>query len=135
MAIQGNYRIAEIQHYNGINAKRYNFALFDNDVQIGDYVLLANQNGMSVGQVMKITDKLHYYGAPVTSEVVCKVDMTKYFARRNSKSRIAELAAELDKAVANNNKIKLYKAAAENDDNVKALLKEYADLTGINLEY
>jgi len=134
MAIQGNYRIAEIQHYNGVNTKHYNFALFDKDVQVGDYVLLANSNGMSVGQVMKITDKIHYYGAPVTSEIVCKVDMTRYLNRQNSASRIKELAEELDKAVANRNKIQLYKAAAQNDPTVNALLNEYAELLGVNLE-
>ena len=57
MALTGNYKIARVQFAEGYNKdKIYNFALFDNDVVEGDWVLCDTQSGYNVAKVVGIED-------------------------------------------------------------------------------
>ena len=128
MPIGGKYRIARVMHVDGYNRnKEYDFALFDNDVVVGDFVLCDTQNGYNVAKVIRIDD-VNENSPTVTKEIVCKVDFSAFFHRKDVRVQKATLKKKLDKAVAERKEIAFYEAVAKGDEEISELLNQYKAL-------
>lgn len=128
-AVVGNYRIALVKFVQGINTtQKYAFALFNEDVSVGDYVLCDTSQGYNVAKVEEIQSQIDYSGVIVTKEIICKVDMKQYEQRKFNRQRKANLKKKMDKIVAANQNLVLYKAIAESNPEMKALLEELESL-------
>jgi multidrug resistance efflux pump len=62
-------------------------------------------------------------------EVICKIDMTAYEARKAKAAQIHELKKEMDAKVAQLQAVALYELMAEKDPSLKTLLAEFKALT------
>ena len=129
MKMTGNYRVAKVRLLGQDTTKRYAFALFDNNVNVGDTVLCDTQCGYNVAIVDEIISKDEYVGTDITREIVCKVDFTAYNKRVNDRKRVAELKKDMDKKVKELQGLELYKMMAEKSPELKAMLSEYEELT------
>lgn len=124
-AIIGNYKVALVKFVQGINiAKIYAFALFDEDISVGDYVLCDTSQGYNVAKVEEIQSQIDYSETIVTREIICKVDMKQHKQRKLNRQRKALLRKQMDKIVAANQNFVLYRAIAETNPEMKALLEE-----------
>lgn len=129
VALTGNFKIARVQFLYGYNKdKIYNFALFDNDIVEGDFVLCDTQNGYHVAKVVGIEVKSA--GVTVTKEIVCKVDFSKFEHRKEVRKQKVELKTKLDKAIRENQDLILYETVAKSNAQVAELLAQYKALLG-----
>ena len=129
VALTGNFKIARVQFLYGYNKdKIYNFALFDNDIVEGDFVLCDTQNGYHVAKVVGI--EIKSVGVTVTKEIVCKVDFSKFEHRKEVRKQKVELKTKLDKAIRENQDLILYETVAKSNAQVAELLAQYKALLG-----
>lgn len=128
MSLTGNFRVAKVQFLDGYNKdKIYAFALFDNDINEGEFVLCDTQTGYNVAKVVGI-ETIEEYGKNVTKEVVCKVDFSAYEHRKIVRKQRTELKTQLDKAIRENQDLVLYETVAKSNTQVAELLDKYKAL-------
>lgn len=67
--------------------REYLFACYD-DVELGDKVVVSTSFGLSIGTVKSFTTEVpNYLDEDKLREVVCKVDMTNFMARREARAK------------------------------------------------
>lgn len=138
--VQGNYRVAMVRHCEGNfgyqrNGKVYAFALFDDTIIVGDRVLCDSEGGYSVAEVINIHTKEEYsqaHSRVVTKEIICKTDFSAFDKRASDRKERASIKAEMDKLVAENQDLILYRTIAENNPAMATLLERYQELSGVN---
>ena len=127
----GNYRVAMVKFVQGTNTvKGYAFALFDNDIEVGDLVLCDTSNGYSVAKVEEIISKADYEGTTVTKEIICKVDFTEFNNRKENRAKATKLKAEMDKKIKEMQELTLFEMMAEKSPELKEMLEAYKGLVG-----
>lgn len=137
--VQGNYRVAMVRHCEGnanrqSNGKVYAFALFDDNVSVGDKVLCDSEGGYSVAEVINIHTKTEYsqaHSRVVTKEIICKVDFSEFDERVTKRREMAAIKAEMDKLVAENQDMILYQAIADKNPQMAVLLERYKTINNI----
>lgn len=136
--VQGNYKVAMVRHVqncaNHNTVKVYAFALFDNDVAVGDKVLCDSEGGYSVAEVIDIHTKEEYsqaHSRVVTKEIICRVDFSNFDKRVSDRKERAIIKAKMDKMVAENQDLILYRTIAENNPAMAELLERYKKLSGL----
>lgn len=128
MKLAGNYKIARVKFIEGYNKNKvYNFALFDNEITDGDFVLCDTQNGYNVAQVIGV-DEITNGSAEVAKEIICKVDFSAYEHRKEVRKQKKEIKAKLDKAIQENQDLVLYETVAKSNTQVAELLDKYKAL-------
>ena len=129
MGVKGNYRVAMVKFIQGTNMyKEYAFALFDDTVQVEDYVLCDTAQGQNVAKVVNILSQTDYNGCTVTKEVICKVDYSAFEERKEKRKQRENLEKQMDKMVVNNQKMILYQAIADKNPVMAELLEQYKAL-------
>lgn len=129
MTVTGNYRVAMVKFISGSNTtKEYAFALFDNEVDLNDFVLCDTAYGYQVAKVVCITHKDAYDGCSVTKEIICKVNFNDYNHRKEVRKQKESLKKQMDKMVKDNQELILYQAIAEKNPDMAALLETYKSL-------
>ena len=136
--VQGNYRVAMVRHVqncaNHNTVKVYAFAVFDDNIIIGDKVLCDSEGGYSVAEVIDIKSKMEYsqaHSRVVTKEIICKVDFSEFEERVAKRREMASIRAEMDKLVAENQDMILYQAIAEKNPQMAVLLERYNTINNI----
>ena len=125
----GNFNIAGVQFVEGYNTgKVYSFALFDDTIIEGDYVLCDTQNGFAVAKVVSIETQESYNGVAVTKEIICKLNFADFEKRKEIRKKATELKAKLDREVKKNQDITIYETVAKNNPAVAEMLKQYKEL-------
>lgn len=132
MAVKGNYNVAAVNFIQGTNTtKDYMFALFDNDISIGDNILVDTSYGYNVAVVNHIYTKdgceSNGYSLP-TKEVICKVDFTAFKDRINKREKAAQLKKDMDKKVKSLQEIAVFELLAEKSPELKEMLEQYKTL-------
>lgn len=122
-----NFRVAGCIYPDSVNS--YAFALYEDDIAVGDKVVVRNSGGVlqiveieSIGEMSKDRVKNG-------CEVICKIDMAAYEARKAKAAQIHELKKEMDAKVAQLQAVALYELMAEKDPSLKTLLAEFKALT------
>ena len=129
MAVKGNYNVAMVKFIQGYNtSKEYAFALFDNDTDVGDYILCDTSQGYNVGKVTKIIPQNEYSGCTVTKEIICKIDFTEFEKRKELRKQKEVLKKQMDKMVKDNQELFLYQALADKNPEMAAMLEAYKAL-------
>jgi len=124
--VSGNYRVAGVKFIIGTNTcPEYFFALFDDDVNVGDLVLCDSANNYVAARVSSITPKCEYQGVNVTKEIICKLDFSAFETRKNLRKQKAALKKQMDRMVADNQELILYQAVAEKNPAMAELLASY----------
>lgn len=122
-----NFRVAGCVYYNAV--KTYAFALYEDDVAVGDKVVVRNSDGalqiVEVESIGELPKDLVKNGC----EVICKIDLTNYMARKEKAAQIHELKKEMDAKVAQLQAVALYELMAEKDPALKTMLAEFKALT------
>ncbi len=114
-------------------SKQYFFRCYD-DVAIGDLVVVDASCGYSVATVEAFIDEIPedvavIYPTPDDlSEVVCKVDVAAYEARKDREKRKRELERQIEAQVEALQKEALYKMLAESSPEFRKLLVQYNSL-------
>lgn len=130
MAVQGNYKVAGVQFLNGYDtSKIYDFALFDENIEVNDCVLTDTQNGYQAAKVVNITDKND--AKSPTREIVCKLDFSAFNKRKETETRRKELKKRMDQEIKKVQEEILYETLAEKSPELAALLAEYQKLNTI----
>lgn len=132
MEVKGNYRVAMVKFVQGTNTvKGYAFALFDNDIVVGDHVLCDTSHGYGVAQVVEIIPYNEYSGFSVTREIICKVDFTEFNNRIELRKKKEALKKQMDKMVADNQDFILYQAIADRSPEMASMLAAYKALSNV----
>ena len=127
----GNYRVAMVKFVQGTNTvKGYAFALFDNNIEVGDLVLCDTSNGYGVAKVEEIISKTDYEGTTVTKEIICKVDFTDFNNRKENRAKAVKIKAEMDKKIKEMQELTLFEMMAEKSPELKEMLEAYKGLLG-----
>lgn len=129
--MDGNYKIATIDFLdNGRQCERP-FALYDEDIRIGDVcVVKAAHHGFTLGTVTSIAPK-EVAEEEVICEVVCKVNFLAYDQRQISRQRRATILKEMQDRAMVLQEMSIYKTLALTDPTMAALLKEYIEIGGV----
>ena len=83
-----NKRLVNVTFDNSKNGdKEYLFACYD-DVELGDKVVVSTAFGLGIGTVKSFTTEVpNYLDEDKLREVVCKIDLTNFMARREARAR------------------------------------------------
>lgn len=129
--MEGNYRVALIKFLEGTNTnKTYEYACYDSNLAVNDKVVVKTaHHGFGVGIISGFVDNV---GQDITREIVGFADFTAYEARIAARKRRDELRKEMAKKAAQMQEIALYKALAQEDPNMAAMVKEYTELLNGN---
>lgn len=131
--VQGNFKVAKVKFLYGTNTtKEYAFALFDDTVKVGDFVLTDTITGHNVAEVVGIVDKADYNGVTITKEVICKVDYSAYNKRIENRKAMEKIEKQLDEKLKSSNKLAKYMLLAQTDPSVMALVEQYQSLMNGN---
>lgn len=128
--ITGNYRIAMVKFVQGTNTvKGYAFALFDEYVDVDNYVLCDTANGYGVAKVVEIIAKDEYDG-DVTKEIICGLNFVDFEQRKKNREEAKKLKSEMDKKMKEMQELALYEMMAEKSPELKEMLEAYKGLVG-----
>lgn len=80
-------RLVNVKFDNSKNNREYIFACYD-DVEIGDKVVASTSFGLSIATITSFPDHCpEWLDENNLREIVCKVDLTNFMARREAKAR------------------------------------------------
>lgn len=123
-----NFTVVGVKYPSPLS-KEYAFASYENDLNIGDTVVVRNSDGnLALTKVASIglLDKDKVLNG---CEVVDKIDLTASEARYAKAKEIADLKKEMDEKVAALQATALYELMAEKDPALKAMLEQFKELT------
>lgn len=124
--MEGNYRIATIMFLDEEREKTYRYALYDEDIQIGDTcVVKSAHHGMGIAKITNIEPKTD---EKITREVVCRCDFGAYQDREERRQRREALKSKMAKRAAELQEIALYQMMASNDPTMGDMLREFEQL-------
>ena len=130
--ISGNYRIAVVNFVRGTNTeKEYAFACFDDELNVGDFVLCDTSHGYGVAKIVDFRLKDFWSSIPITKEIICKLDFSAFEKRKELRKQKDALKKQMDKMVADNQELILYQAIAEKNPEMAAMLAEYKSLANV----
>jgi len=138
MYIDGKYRIAVVNLVEDRYNTDYGFALYDENVKVGDCVITNPQNKLTLSLVKSIVTQ-EEYGKGVTKEVVGLIDMSGYKARVEDRERAVkiekekkELQRELDKKISKLKDLEFYermaKELSDKDPEIVAMVNKLKEL-------
>lgn len=131
MALKGYEEVAAVKFIEGINTtKVYHFALYNREVNVGDYALVKSNNGyggsnFGVVQVVGIDAAAEFAGTAPTAEIICKVNMDDYTKRVEIRKEREVLKKKMDKLVKDSQELVIYQTIAARNPEMAELLAAY----------
>lgn len=125
--LTGYNKVAVIE----ISGKEYFHALYDEDINVGDQVLVSGSMDKKFFEVKEIIlsgELKERYSKDITSEVISKVDTSAYDKRVKNRIKAAELRKEMDKKIAEMDELNKYTMYAERNPELAKMLAEYNTL-------
>lgn len=119
--LTGFKRIAVIEQGDYCR-KSYHYALYDDDIEIGDHVLVtgvASDKIYTIKDIIEVSNEESFNN--ITAEVMCKVDLTKYNNRKDKRKAATELRKQMDKK-------RKEIEAKKNDEYYASIDSEYAEM-------
>lgn len=124
------FRIAKVKFMDGGYDRTCNqtYALYDEDIAQGDVVVVkTGHHGLAVVTVEEILE--HGTTPKCEREIICKVDLDAYNARKERQAKLLALQAEMNKRVKELQTRQFMKCFQKKDTTMQALLKEFKQLT------
>lgn len=124
-----SYKVAAVKfvshdEYGRPNNKTYNYLTSGESLQVEDYVVVPTSNGFAVAQIVEFKEYSPYAKSPI----VDKVDMTRYNEETAKIKRTQELRAKLEAELAEEQRLAVYREAAQFSPRIKELLEELESL-------
>lgn len=125
MKLTGYNKVAVIE----MGSTNYHFALYDDDIQVGDRVLVTgNCNIQTIKEIITKDEAKERYSKDIAAEVMCKVDLSAYETRVENRKKAEKLRKEMDKKIAEMDEMNKYVLYAEKNDELAKMLEEYREL-------
>lgn len=130
-----NYILVTVRFLDGSNTNMtYSYACYDLNILEGDLVVVkTGHHGFALAKVAEVAPE---FAEPVKfgREVVARVDLSEYEARKAQAKRLAEVKASMDAKVKELQAFAVYELLAEKDPALKNLLAEFKQLSGMTEE-
>lgn len=110
--------------YGRPHNKTYDYLTSDESLQVEDLVVVRTSAGFSVAQIVEFKE----YSSYAKSLIVDKVDMTRYNEETAKIKRTQELRAKLEAELAEEQRLAVYREAAQFSPRIKELLEELESL-------
>ncbi len=131
-ALTGYKAVAVIVQGSGCCKRDYHFAIYEDgtDYKPGDMVKVSNGNGFDVIKEIITPEEAHErFKKNITAEIICKVDTTAYDERVRKRKEAADIKKEMDKVIKQMDEKMKYEIYAEENPDLKDMLKKYMELT------
>lgn len=131
----GKYKVCAIKFIEGSNTTtEYNYALYDSNINVGDYVVVKSANhGMGIATITNIiadenvTDAMRNY-CNGGREVVAKFDMSTYNERIEKRKMAKQLKADMSRKMKEMQELAMFELMAEKNPELKEMLETYKEL-------
>lgn len=110
--------------YGHSNNKTYDYLTSDESLQVGDLVVVRTSGGFAVAQIVEFKE----YSSYAKSLIVDKVDMTRYNEETAKIKRTQEIRAKLEAELAEEQRLSVYREAAQFNPRIQELLDELESL-------
>ena len=113
-----------------IGCTAYYYALYDDDINVGDNVLVSGtcKDIVTVDEIISFDEAKERMSKNIIAEITCKVDLSKYNERVKNRKKAEKLKQEMDKKIAEMDEINKYVMYAERNDELAKMLEEYKEL-------
>lgn len=131
-ALTGYKAVAVIEQGTGCYKKDYHFAIYEDgtDYKPEDMVKVSGGNGFDVIKEVITPEEAHErFKKNITAEVICKVDTTAYDERVRKRKEAADIKKEMDKVIKQMDEKMKYEIYAEENPDLKDMLRRYMELT------
>ena len=106
--------------YGHSNNKTYDYLTSDESLKVNDLVVVRTSSGFAVAQIVEFKE----YSPYAKSLIVDKVDMTRYNEESAKIKRTHELRAKLEAELAEEQRLAVYREAAQFNPRIQELLDE-----------
>lgn len=108
----------------------YYFALYDENINVGDTVLVSGKckEAVVVSEILTTEEAKKKTTITITAEVKCKVDLSAYEKRVQNRVKAEELKKKMDQKIAEMDEMNKYVYYAEKSPELANMLAEYQDL-------
>lgn len=127
--LTGYHKVAEIT----ISGRSYYYALYDDDIGMGDKVLVTGKcEGYvyTVANVWSLQDAVERYKGTICEEVICKVDRSAYEKRVVNRAEKDKIRKEMDAMIKQMDEAQKYRMYADQNPQLAELLKKFENLEG-----
>ena len=117
-------KFVSYDEYGHSNNKTYDYLTSDESLQVGDLVVVRTSYGLAVAQIVEFKE----YSSYAKSLIVDKVDMTRYNEETAKIKRTQEIRAKLEAELAEEQRLAVYREAAQFNPRIQELLDELESL-------
>ena len=105
------------------------YALYDEDIEVGNFVLCANEyEAHKIGQITKIFENDAEIDVRKCREIICKIDYSKYVERQERLKKIEKLKTAMAKKKEELNELAVYQTLAATSPEMAEMLEELKEL-------
>lgn len=124
-----SYKVASVKfvsqdNYGYQNNKTYDYLTSDDSLQVDDFVVVRTSSSFAVAQIVEFKE----YSSYAKSLIVDKVDMTRYNEETAKIKRTQEIRAKLEAELAEEQRLAVYREAAQFNSRIQELLDELESL-------
>lgn len=125
-----NYITAGVRFLDGSNTNStYYYALYDTSCAVDDLVVVkTGHHGLALAKIVSI-DPNNLMTVSHGREIISKVDLTAYNARKERAKKLAELKKQMDEKVKRLQELALYEMLSKEDSELAEMLTEYKALS------
>lgn len=130
-----NFVVAEVEFLDNpktgvYKTGAYSYALYDSEIKEGDSVVVnTGHHGFALAKIVALsTNEEDKKKVQCGREIVCRVDFSKFFARKEAVKKAVELKRSMEQRIREAQELALYEALAEKDPTLKSMLDEYRTL-------
>ena len=116
-------KFVSYDEYGHSNNKTYDYLTSDESLQVDDFVVRTS-GGLAVAQIVEFKE----YSSYAKSLIVDKVDMTRYNEETAKIKRTQEIRAKLEAELAEEQRLAVYREAAQFNPRIQELLDELESL-------
>lgn len=117
-------KFVSYEEYGHSNNKTYDYITSDESLQVGDFVVVRTSSGFAVAQIVEFKE----YSPYAKTLIVDKVDMTRYNEETAKIKRAQEIRAKLEEELAEEQRLAVYREAAQFNPRIQELLDELETL-------
>lgn len=117
-------KFVSYDEYGHSNNKTYDYLTSDESLQVDDFVVVRTSGGLAVAQIVEFKE----YSPYAKSLIVDKVDMTRYNEETVKIKRTQEIRAKLEAELAEEQRLAVYREAAQFNPRIQELLDELESL-------
>ena len=130
-ALTGYAAVAVIEQ--GCYNKEYYYAIYADgyNYKVGDKVLISNNNDIwTIKRLLTVQQAAEEHKAAITAEVVTHVDNSAYLKRVEQRKEATAIKKDMDKIIKQMDEKMKYEIYAEENSELKKMLKRYRELNG-----